>query len=261
MARIRTIKPNHVNDKELAKVSLSAHLFWVLSWCFSDDEGVLENDPLLLKSQLFPRRTDIRMEQVQQWIDQLVKARFMIPFTHNGECYLLHRTFKTHQKIDRPQPSKIPETVIRRILDECSTNVRSCIVEESNSIVEESKPAEPSPNLIEYPFTEVFRKVWVEWKNYKKTEFKFNYKSIQSEQSSLQDIVTKSKASEETAIAIIQQSMANGWKGFFELKIKNNANSTHQGSANGYKPSPGKSDGANSLLAKFKENLQATGGG
>jgi hypothetical protein len=133
MARIRTIKPQHVNDKELSKLSLQAHLFWILSWCFSDDEGVIENDPLLLKSQLFPRRTDIRIEQVEQWIDQLIKARFVIPFTHDGEGYLLHRTFKIHQKIDRPQPSKIPSETIRRIIDECSTNVRPCIVEESTS--------------------------------------------------------------------------------------------------------------------------------
>jgi hypothetical protein len=136
MARIRTIKPGHVNDKELSKIPLQAHLFWVLSWCFSDDEGVMENDPLLLKSQLFPRRTDIRVEQIKEWIDHLIKARFIIPFTHDGEGYLLHRTFKIHQKIDRPQPSKIPEDTIRRMIDECSTNVRPCIVKDS--IVEDS---------------------------------------------------------------------------------------------------------------------------
>lgn len=136
MARIRTIKPSHVNDKELPNLSLQAHLLWVLSWCFSDDEGVLENDPLLIKSQLFPRRTDIRIEQIKEWIDQLIKARYIIPFTHNGEGYLLHRTFKTHQKIDRAQESKIPIEVIRRTLDDHSTNVRPCIGE--YSIVEDS---------------------------------------------------------------------------------------------------------------------------
>lgn len=140
MARIRTIKPQHVNDKELSKITLQAHLFWVLSWCFSDDEGVFENDPLLLKSQLFPRRTDVRVEQVQQWIDQLIKARFVIPFTHQGEGYLIHRTFKVHQKIDRPQPSKIPSDIIRRIIDECSTNVQPCIVKDS--MVKDSKVEE-----------------------------------------------------------------------------------------------------------------------
>lgn len=131
MARIRTVKPNHVNDKKLPEVSLQAHLLWLLSWCFSDDEGVLEYDPLLIKSQIFPRRTDIRVEQISQWIDQLIKARFIIPFTYNGESYLLHRTFKTHQKIDRPQPSKIPSDIIRRTIDEHSENVQPCIVKES----------------------------------------------------------------------------------------------------------------------------------
>jgi hypothetical protein len=138
MARIRTIKPQHVTDKELPNISLQAHLFWLLSWCFSDDDGVLENDPLLLKSQIFPRRNDIRVEQISQWIDQLTKARFMIPFSYNGEGYLLQRTFNVHQKIDRPQPSKIPSEIIektRRTFDEHSTNDRPCIVEDSNSKV------------------------------------------------------------------------------------------------------------------------------
>jgi hypothetical protein len=146
MARIRTIKPGHVNDKKLSEISLQAHLFWVLSWCFSDDEGVMENDPLLLRSQLFPRRTDIKVDDVQKWINQLIDARFVIPFEYEGDSFLLHRTFKNHQKIDRPQPSKIPFETIRRILDECSTNVQPCIVKES--IVKDSKgegTASPAP--------------------------------------------------------------------------------------------------------------------
>lgn len=153
MARIRTIKPQHVNDKKLTEISLQAHLFWILSWCFSDDEGVLENDPILLKSQLFPRRPELRTEQIVQWIDQLTKARFMIPFTHNGEGYLLHRTFNVHQKIDRPQPSKIPQELIdtvRRSFDERSTNAQPCIgeyssVEEGSVAAGENSPPKHKP--------------------------------------------------------------------------------------------------------------------
>jgi hypothetical protein len=121
-------------------ISIQAHLFWVLSWCFSDDEGVMENDPLLLRAQIFPRRTDIRVEQVEQWIDQLVKARYIIPFTHKGESYLLHRTFNIHQKIDRPHPSKIPSPVIRGLIDDDSSNVRPCIVKDSNVKEKEITP-------------------------------------------------------------------------------------------------------------------------
>lgn len=137
MARIRTIKPAHWADKELANIPLGAHLFWIGLWNFSDDEGVFENDPLLLKNYVFPRRTDIRVEQISQWLDQLTKARFIVPFTHDGTSYFLHRSFRVHQKIDRPQPSKIPLETIRRVFDESSTTVRPCIVEDS--IVRESK--------------------------------------------------------------------------------------------------------------------------
>lgn len=144
MPRIRTIKPTHVSDKELAGITLQAHLLWVLSWCFSDDEGIFENDPLLIKSQVFPRRTDVRVTDVSQWLDQLVKARFIIPFDHDGIGYYIHRTFKTHQKIDRPQESKVPFELIRRILDESSTNDRPCIVVDSK-VMERSVPRARDP--------------------------------------------------------------------------------------------------------------------
>lgn len=144
MARIRTVKPQHWSDKELSNISLQAHLLWIGLWNFSDDEGVFENDAILIKSQVFPRRSDVRVEQVSQWLDQLAKARFVIPFTFNGTGYYIHRTFKTHQKIDKPQDSKIPSDTIRRILDEHSDSDRPCIVEESKVKVEESKGEEPA---------------------------------------------------------------------------------------------------------------------
>jgi hypothetical protein len=226
MPRIRTIKPEHWNDKELPKIPLQAHLLWIATWNFSDDEGIFENDPILIKSQIFPRRTDVRVEQVSQWLDQLAKARFIVPFEYENQGYYIHRTFKTHQKIDKPQKSKIPSEVIRRVFDECSTNVQSCIVEESNSKGKESNAASPPPSEIIYPFeTEIFKEQWNQWKNYKKVELKFNFKSPQSEQAALADLVKKADGIEETAIAIIHQSMANGWKGFFELKNSNNGNS------------------------------------
>lgn len=136
MARIRSIKPQHVEDRELTQISLQAHLLWVLSWCFSDDEGIFENDPLWLRSTIFPRRTDIRIEQIDQWLDQLVKARFIIPFRHNDVGYFIHRTFKIHQRIDKPQPSKIDSATIQRIFEEHSVNDQGTVA--PDRIVEDS---------------------------------------------------------------------------------------------------------------------------
>ena len=63
---------------------------------------------------------------------------------------------------------------------------------------------------------------WNLWKDYKENQFKFKYKTIQSEQIAFDDLVRLSNNSCENAIEIIKQSMANGWKGLFELKISQN---------------------------------------
>jgi hypothetical protein len=139
MARIRTIKPEHWSDKNLTNLPLPAHLLWIGTWNFSDDEGVFENDPVLIKSNVFPRRNDVRVEQVAQWLGQLVKARYIIPFVFNNVSYFIHRTFKAHQKIDRPNPSKVPAALIKKILDDDSTNDPRALVPVEESKVEESK--------------------------------------------------------------------------------------------------------------------------
>lgn len=138
MARIRTIKPTHWSDKELPKISLQAHLLWIATWNFSDDRGIFEADPLLIKSNIFPRRTDIRVDQINIWLGQLVKARFIIPFEFDGEGYYISRTFEAHQRIDKPQPSKIPVEAILEAFQEYSKNVPGTVVPVEYSIVEES---------------------------------------------------------------------------------------------------------------------------
>jgi len=77
-------------------------------------------------------------------------------------------------------------------------------------------------NVLKMPFTSNFISYWNGWKKYKKVDLKFQYKSIESEQASLDELVKKSNNDELTAILILKQSMANGWKGFFELKQPQN---------------------------------------
>ena len=139
MPRIRTVKPEHWDDKELPNISLPAHLLWIGMWNFSDDKGVIEADPILIKSNVFPRRTDIRLKQIRQWLDQLVKARFVVPFKFDNESYYISRTFDAHQRIDKPQPSKIPQQVIDGALSGLnSENVPGTILPVLDSKVKES---------------------------------------------------------------------------------------------------------------------------
>lgn len=76
------------------------------------------------------------------------------------------------------------------------------------------------------PFTsDNFIKYWDLWKDFKKKQFKFTFATPQSEQAALKDLVRISNGMETIAIEIIEQSLAKGWKGLFELKnIKNGTN-------------------------------------
>lgn len=79
------------------------------------------------------------------------------------------------------------------------------------------------------PFSEDFIPVWDLWKEYKKLEHRFQYKSSITEQAALARLVELSDGNEATAIAIVKQSIGNGWKGFFELKtVKINGNGNQQ---------------------------------
>jgi len=78
------------------------------------------------------------------------------------------------------------------------------------------------------PYTsDNFIKYWDLWKDFKKKQFKFTFATPQSEQAALKDLVNISKGLETNAIKIIEQSLAKGWKGLFELKNETNGNTNN----------------------------------
>lgn len=72
------------------------------------------------------------------------------------------------------------------------------------------------------PFSEKFTPIWELWKEYKHEAFGFKYKSSISEQMALKKLVQISSGNEDTAIAIIEQSIADQWEGLYSLKIHGN---------------------------------------
>lgn len=75
------------------------------------------------------------------------------------------------------------------------------------------------------PFdSDEFKNNWDIWKDYKQKQFNFKYKTSRSQILALKDLEKLSENNEDIAIKIIEQSMANGWKGFFKLKNELNEN-------------------------------------
>lgn len=85
---------------------------------------------------------------------------------------------------------------------------------------EPKKADSDSDNDIDSDIEEIreIDKTWLRWKDYKKAEFSFKYKSDISEQAAKTELINLSDDNAEIAIKIIEQSIANGWKGFFKLK-------------------------------------------
>lgn len=103
-------------------------------------------------------------------------------------------------------------------------------------------------NIVNLPFKNFeFESAWNDWKEYKQSQHKFKFKSQKSEQTALNQLSELSKNSSDIAIKIINQSIANGWKGFFELKNLNNGNNKKQ-------------TGVEQLLAKAKLDFQTYSG-
>lgn len=96
---------------------------------------------------------------------------------------------------------------------------------------EKEEEKEKKPPIISMPFNGDFEIIWGEWKKYRREQHDFRYKSAGTEQAALHKLTSLSPL-EPVCIAIIKQSMANGWKDFYP--IKNNSNtSSHEQRATG----------------------------
>lgn len=103
---------------------------------------------------------------------------------------------------------------------------------EYDIVIEKGKEGMGEKPAIVLPFdTQTFGEQWAVWKDYRANADGFEFKTPISEQAALSKLGNLSQYNEAAAIAIIHQSMANGWKGFFEVKQQHG--STKQPSGKG----------------------------
>lgn len=250
MARIRTIKPGFFKDEDLAELSMSTRLLFIGLWCLADKEGRLQDRPKRIKAELFPYDNI----EIDQQLSRLQSAGFIIRYEVGEMKVVQIINFLKHQRItgtEATSESDLPEfsdacvkettwkqqgnTLDDRNGMEGKGNGKERIVGypeifsgcdlENNIDLTKNKKKEkehsPGPE-ISYPFGKDFLIMWQQWKEYKRLQYSFKYKGPQSEQAALNDLIRLSRGIESNALLIIEQSMAKGWKGFFELKTVNN---------------------------------------
>lgn len=96
-------------------------------------------------------------------------------------------------------------------------------------------PKDPRiPDNIINPFSEAFLDTWKLWKDFRWEQHKFKYKGCISEQVALMQLTKKCDGVEETAVAMIMQSIEHGWSGLYALKtVKIKENGTKQSTDTG----------------------------
>lgn len=131
MARIRTIKPEFWTDEKVGELKRDERLLFLGLLNLADDEGVLKATPAFIKGQLFAYDEELTIGEVKAWLEVLCEKTMLVPFDYNGEKFFLVRTFKDHQKINRPTPSKIPKNIIENVLNADSLNTHGELSEDS----------------------------------------------------------------------------------------------------------------------------------
>lgn len=154
----------------------------------------------------------ISSSSVQRAVKELVDLG-LIESSFNGRRRHLFGT----PQIEEAASSKRGGSIVKkkrqhRQIEEAASSKRGGLIEKK----EEKKKKQKEEEEIPFPF-EDFGEIWNEWKDYKKAEHRFTFKSPKTELTSLKQLQTLANHDRETARQIIGRSIANGWKGFFPL--------------------------------------------
>jgi hypothetical protein len=155
MARIRTIKPEFPQSESMGRVSREARLLFIQLWTVVDDSGRTRAASRMLASLLYPYDDDAK-SLIDGWMEELERENCLVRYQIDGHAYLEIRNWRSHQKIDKPSPSKMPEPredsrTVARIREDSSEDQGSRIKdqgprssrEDSRGGVVEVDPDEP----------------------------------------------------------------------------------------------------------------------
>src|SRR6185437_1679087 len=110
MARIRTIKPEFPHSESMGKVGRDARLTFIELWTLADDSGRLRGNSRMLASLLFPYDDDAPALS-ETWLAELEREHCIVRYCVDGTSCLQVCNWLSHQKIDKPTASKLPEFV------------------------------------------------------------------------------------------------------------------------------------------------------
>jgi hypothetical protein len=108
MARIRTIKPAFFRDLGVAALPIPTRLTYIGLWTYVDDAGRGVDDARLIKAELWPLDDKYTLRKVSNDLEMLAAFGRICRYQGQPAALLLHIVHWDHQKINHPQPSRMP---------------------------------------------------------------------------------------------------------------------------------------------------------
>jgi len=110
MPRIRTVKPEFWEDEVVGLLPRDARLLFISTFNMADDEGLLRWTPAYIKASAFMYDDDLTLKHVEALMDTLADAGLLFPYIGGvaRQQMAVVVNFRKHQKINRPQKSKLP---------------------------------------------------------------------------------------------------------------------------------------------------------
>jgi len=108
MPRIRTLKPDHRLHRKVGTLSDATYRLWVGMILEADDEGRLVAEPEQLKALIFGLRPQNRRTDIERSLNELQALRLIHIYPQDGTRYAWFPSWKDHQRINRPSPSRLP---------------------------------------------------------------------------------------------------------------------------------------------------------
>lgn len=213
--------PNRVIKESIKRSPQIDSLTWFEEVVFyrlivsADDYGCMDGRTILLRNELFPTKETVTKKSIEDAIEKLVSVGLLCRYTESGIPYLFFPTWEKHQRV-RNKHRKFPEPPADILTANRGQMAANCQPES------ESNP-NPNPNPIRADALEgidgELRKKLEEWLRYK-SERRESYKPTGLH--SLVEQVKKHRkdATDAQICALIDESMANGWRGIIWDRLK-----------------------------------------
>lgn len=177
-------------------------------WAIFDEKGIPKKRLALLVGFEWDNLPEMIKEKFDDNGDYFFNSRLMESFKQL-KCY------KEKQRLNGQKGGRPKTQTITKKRSSLKIEDRSMKIEDRKKKIEVE--VEVKAEAVKPYQTENFDLAWANWKEYKRLELGFNYKTIHSEQAALTQLGNKT-TSEQHAIDSINNAMAKGWKGIYPEK-------------------------------------------